>query len=637
MYYTSPEVYEFISKQTNDPIVERKTCRVSGQAFAIYQSDLDFYDKISPTFDGKKFAIPTPTLCPEERQRRRLLFRNERKLYRRMCDATNKPIISMYSPDKNYKVYDQLVWRGDHRNGLTYGRSPDRSLPFFVQFKQLLQEVPRISTLNINSENSHYSLFSSDLKNCYLIFSALGSEDCYYWHQSNRSRNCIDTSFCYHSELCYEVVDCHRCYQSLFCQNCNDSSSIYFSYNLSSCKNCFSCANLSNREYCVLNKQLTKTEYESFIQNFVWDTSSIEQSKDTLRTLKDTSVHKFAHVLHCDNCVGDYLRDCHNCLYCFDLPKSENAKYIQTWTWLQSCHDCCYTWREAEFCFNCLSAFPGHHQIWCTYCWESSNVYYCDFCFGCQDCFWCVGLRNNQYCVLNEQYTKDEYGKAVAKIIEHMQIPYTDYSTHTGTEVLWGEGVPELGEFFDPSLSPFGYNETVAQEYFPLTREEVLARGYGRQDNTYDTKIPEGADVVRPQTYTDIQWDELKSDDGVLKKVFVCEVSWRPFLLQKAELEFYRKHDVPLPRKHPDVRHEERMNQRSPRELYLRGCDKCSKEMVSVYNWVQKDTESSEYSEKLILNGSGWKGLEQSSDHHVIAHDEMRVYCEECYKDAVYR
>jgi len=39
MYYTSPEVYEFISKQTNDPIVERKTCRVSGQAFAIYQSD----------------------------------------------------------------------------------------------------------------------------------------------------------------------------------------------------------------------------------------------------------------------------------------------------------------------------------------------------------------------------------------------------------------------------------------------------------------------------------------------------------------------------------------------------------------------------------------------------------------------
>lgn len=26
----------------------------------------------------------------------------------------------------------------------------------------------------------------------------------------------------------------------------------------------------------------------------------------------------------------------------------------------------------------------------------------------------------------------------------------------------------ERGEFFDTSLSPFGYNETLAQEYFPI-------------------------------------------------------------------------------------------------------------------------------------------------------------------------
>ena len=32
----------------------------------------------------------------------------------------------------------------------------------------------------------------------------------------------------------------------------------------------------------------------------------------------------------------------------------------------------------------------------------------------------------------------------------------------------------EWGEFFPSSLSPFGYNETVAQEHFPMSREEVL-------------------------------------------------------------------------------------------------------------------------------------------------------------------
>ncbi|MDP2669519.1 MAG: hypothetical protein Q8O99_00455 [bacterium] len=99
MQYTHPDVYEFVSKQMNDPIVERKTCRVSGTKFPIYQSDLDFYNKISPRFASKQFQIPTPTLCPEEREVRRMSRRNERKLYRRTCDKTGKSIISMYPKD----------------------------------------------------------------------------------------------------------------------------------------------------------------------------------------------------------------------------------------------------------------------------------------------------------------------------------------------------------------------------------------------------------------------------------------------------------------------------------------------------------------------------------------------------------
>jgi hypothetical protein len=49
------KVYEFISTKTNDPIVERKVCTASGTEFPIYQSDLDFYDKVSPVFNGIKY------------------------------------------------------------------------------------------------------------------------------------------------------------------------------------------------------------------------------------------------------------------------------------------------------------------------------------------------------------------------------------------------------------------------------------------------------------------------------------------------------------------------------------------------------------------------------------------------------
>jgi hypothetical protein len=67
-----------------------------------------------------------------------------------------------------------------------------------------------------------------------------------------------------------------------------------------------------------------------------------------------------------------------------------------------------------------------------------------------------VGLRDKKYCILNKQYTKEEYEILVPIIIKKMK----------------ADG--ERGEFFPSSLSPFGYNETQAQEYFPLTKDEAV-------------------------------------------------------------------------------------------------------------------------------------------------------------------
>ena len=143
MQYTSREVYEFISKHNNDPIVERKTCTVSGQPFATFQSDLDFYAKISPTFAGQRFQIPTPTLCPEERTRRRLMHQNMSKLYRRKCDATGETIISNISPEKQFPVYDNPFWWSDKRDSRDYGRDFDFTRTFTEQFQELWNVVPQ--------------------------------------------------------------------------------------------------------------------------------------------------------------------------------------------------------------------------------------------------------------------------------------------------------------------------------------------------------------------------------------------------------------------------------------------------------------------------------------------------------------
>lgn len=53
-------------------------------------------------------------------------------------------------------------------------------------------------------------------------------------------------------------------------------------------------------------------------------------------------------------------------------------------------------------------------------CWTSSELAYCIDCYDTKNCFGCIGLRNKQYCILNKQYTKEQYEELVPKIIEHM-------------------------------------------------------------------------------------------------------------------------------------------------------------------------------------------------------------------------
>jgi hypothetical protein len=56
---------------------------------------------------------------------------------------------------------------------------------------------------------------------------------------------------------------------------------------------------------------------------------------------------------------------------------------------------------------------------------------------GSSNLFGCIGLRGKEYCILNKQYTKEEYETLVPKIIEKMK----------------ADG--EWGEFFHQRISPF--------------------------------------------------------------------------------------------------------------------------------------------------------------------------------------
>lgn len=116
-----------------------QTCRISHKPFLISDADLLFYDRISPVINGKKYAVPVPTLCPEERLRRRWAFRNEHTLYNNKCSKTGKPIVAMFPPTLPITIYEQSLWWDKSWNGTEYGREFEWGRSFFEQFATLLR------------------------------------------------------------------------------------------------------------------------------------------------------------------------------------------------------------------------------------------------------------------------------------------------------------------------------------------------------------------------------------------------------------------------------------------------------------------------------------------------------------------
>jgi hypothetical protein len=318
----------------NEKIIEKKICRISGQEFFVTNKDLEFYNKISPLFAGQKYLIPNPTLCPEERQRRRLSFRNERKLYHRKCDKTGNQIISIYSADKPYTVYDQKVWWGDEWSAYDYGINFDFEKNFFDQFDKLMLTVPRINLINKDHENSEFCNFAAQNKNSYLLFTSGWCENSYYSNRCLKSRNICDCSGTTHSELCYEVIDSSNCFGCKWLQGCHNCTDCAYGYDLSSCKNCFGCYGLTNREFCIGNQQYTPEKYKEKIQ-----TIETNFSREVFSKHLTQCVRKYANTINSEDSVGDMMSSCHECFNCFEVKNLEKCKNTSNATELTDSYD----------------------------------------------------------------------------------------------------------------------------------------------------------------------------------------------------------------------------------------------------------------------------------------------------------
>ena len=521
----------------------KKVCTVSGKTFEITDEDVKFYEKME---------VPIPTLCPEERMKRKLAWRRERQLYKRKCDATGKNLISIHSAAMKFPVYDAQYWWSNNWDILKTGRDFDFSHSFFEQFSKLQKVAPKMHIHENNNINCLYGNHIANSKNCYLMIASLDNEDCLYGSYVNDSRDSVDNTAIRGCELTFETIDCIGCYDIKFSQNCENCNSSWFLKDCIGCSSCFGCVNLRNKKYCFLNEQYNLDEYQKKINTLsLQSTESLITLQEKFFGFSQNFPKKYSELLKVENCTGNLIYNAKSCKNCFDVKNAEDCKYIWYGNTLKDCYDCYGAYPTTELCYESLGLGGDSYNCKFSYLpWSSSNIEYsintlfCKYCVGCSD------LHHKQYCILNKQYSKEEYFKLRDKIIEHMKV--------TG----------EWGEFFPIELSPFAYNETVAQEYFPMTKEEVLANGWKWRD---EKRINKGACSLAeiPDNITDVP-------DSICTEILTCESCSKNYKIQKAELKFYQKQNLPIPHKCPDCRHSDRMKLRNPRKLWERKCDKCN-------------------------------------------------------------
>lgn len=541
-------------------------CTQCQNTFEVTEKDRATLDKMTPVFNGKEFRIPDPTLCFECRLQRKLTFYNSKNLYKRECAKTGKQIVSMYSPDKNITVYEKDAWFGDDWNPFDYGRDYDFNRPFFEQWEELRSSVPLPSlSLMTYNQNTDYANDAYKMKNCYLVFDGEQAEDCFYGQTFIYVKNCMDFLFVDKCEVCYESIHCYTCYNtkySRFCHNCSDS---YFLCDCNGCKHCFGCVNLHQKEYCIFNEQKTREEYEAFIASFESTKhSAVAHYRKMAEDYFLKHPIKESRCVQNINCSGDNLNRSKDTAVTFDSNEMQDCAY---------CTNCLmggkdsmdvHTWGDSmELCYEGLVTGHKIRNMMCNmYVYEGcTNVYYSMYCTrSCNNLFGCIGLRHQNYCIFNKQYTPEEYNALAAQIVEQMQLK------------------GEWGEFFPTDISMFGYNETMAQVFYPMTKEEVLAKGLKWSD--YESPVI--ADKVI--NATQLPDDSNDIPDDVLNWAINCEVTGRPYKILKQELEFYRTHRLPIPRRHPDQRHVDRYVYKNKFKLWDRRCAKCQKDIQTPYS-----------------------------------------------------
>jgi len=167
--------------------------------------------------------------------------------------------------------------------------------------------------------------------------------------------------------------------------------------------------------YCQKCWWSDKWDPASYGRDFDFSRPFFEQYRDFQNTVPAISIMNDDGIgsINCEytydwsfskNC---YLGACgwhsENCLYVYDV---NHAKDIMD----------CWTVNNSELVYESINCDKCYNCRYCNLCFDSNDCVFGYDLKGCSSCAMCVGLRNKSYCILNKQYTKEQYKEEFDKL-----------------------------------------------------------------------------------------------------------------------------------------------------------------------------------------------------------------------------
>jgi hypothetical protein len=219
--------------------------------------------------------------------------------------------------------------------------------------------------------------------------------------------------------------------------------------------------NLRNKEYYFKNQKLSKEEYEQKIAEYDFSLlADQKRAKNEFEDLRKNFIVKGKHQVNCENCHGDYLVGCKGCNEIYFSDGCQDSNNILRGTEDINSFDC-VVGGKIEFCYNLLQPGWCYMSAFTNGCNRCKYTYLSEMCTDCDECVGCISLKRGKHCIFNKQYTEEEY---------------KDLKKHIFDELNRTEG---FEDFYNPDASPFEYEETIADLYFPQNAMETKEENLG--------------------------------------------------------------------------------------------------------------------------------------------------------------